>query len=204
MAIRTTIDHHRMSGKRSSRSKKLNDRLDEIMMDIEDWIEDLYNSRDPRDKQVLEDLVALANGTGELKLIRFAEANDEPFAIGATSSTPASKRDEWAKVYESDGVTIATDIEKVRWDDTKGQASYGLVPFDDADGTPALKKRPTPAAPTTSDGDRKVPVRDRRNRQIGDLITIAEGRVDPKLEAHIDDTGNVTHFVQKPFIRPRS
>lgn len=79
--------------------------------------------------------------------LKLGEAQDEgPAGLPAPK---ASRRSEWATVYQSDGETIATDIERVRYDDAATQRERGLVPIEDSDGNiVAYKKRPIPATKT--------------------------------------------------------
>ncbi len=130
-----------------------------------------------------------------------ASADDEPRGIPATTPPTGRRLDEWAQVYESDGTTIATDIERIRWDDTAGINSYRLVPFDRADGTMALKKRvatpaPVPPPPGTG-GDRMVEVKNKKGDTVK-MVKVKDGNADPKLEAILnEDHGTVDHFKQK-------
>jgi hypothetical protein len=146
--------------------------------------------------------------TAMLGLTPATTDDDSPRGIASTSTPTTSRMDEWAKVYESDGTTINTDIEKVRWDDTKAQANYGLVPFDGPEGKQALKKRPAPATTTgtptgPTGGDRMVNVVNRKGHTVRQ-IKVKEGNADPSLEAILDGDGTtVDHFKEKSVLARR-
>lgn len=131
--------------------------------------------------------------------IKFGDTpDDDPAGLPAPK---ASRRSEWAPVYQSDGVTIATDIEKVRFDDAATQRDRGLVPMEDSDGNVvAFRKRPTPvSAPTASANpapDNNIQVVDSKGKPV-QKITLAKFKAGSFDIVDTDDEGRPTKVAEK-------
>jgi hypothetical protein len=146
-----TIDHTRIAGRKGAKTKKRQEVVDDMFIDLEEAFEHLANSRNPDDIARLSDMIAMATGSDDLQVY---VRKDQVPALAQDPQGPGA-----LPAQGQTATTLATVGGYIVVLDDNDMPAGGYLTAEDAradgftfvvsnpDGTPKGLKRP-PARPT--------------------------------------------------------
>ena len=208
----------------NARKNKANN-LADLENELDDFVEQLFYSRKPEDKQLLNDLLVIAGiSDGELQVLAWKrDIPDSQVNALNGNALPASGQTS-IQTDNVGGRLMALDVAgnpegtgfATREDARAAGYTQEVYEFDAAGNPMRVKGLQRPIDPTTvipvtpvspnsaAEGDRIVEVRTSKGKYVKE-VKVRNGNADPTLEAFINvDTGTVDHFVQKQWLVGRT